>query len=112
MTIQMPQNDSNALDLRVVQVFASRVGRKCFLEHFCETDHPVLMTERELVEIARSKMLEQFIIHPQSNWPALQKIMMRMARHWVASHVDDHETSDRILRRIKEEIVEIIPKIH
>ena len=106
------QQNHDTLDLEVIQTLASRIGRKCFLEHFCEASHPVLMTELELVEMARSKMIEQFIIHPQNDWPMLQKAMTKIARHWISSHINDHEISNRILCKIKEDIAEIMPKIH
>lgn len=113
----MQENSLIPIGAKAVRVFAARLARKCFLEHCCSDEHPILSIERDLVEMARSKMMEQLLsIYRHgtlgSAQPAIIKMILKMARSRIASHVEDEEIQETIMQSVQSEIEVLFPSLH
>jgi len=52
---------AEAWDGKFLEKYAIRFARLCLLRCFCPPDHPILVTEIQLVDMARSKLQEEFL---------------------------------------------------
>lgn len=117
MTAHMYEERLGDLGAEVLKTFALRVARKCFLEHFCPPDHPVLSAEKDLVEVARSRMMEHLrMVFPGMKLsyvrPNVENIILQISRDRIAAHASDQDSRDSILGSVKEEISASFPTIH
>ena len=63
----------------------------CYLRHRCPPDHPILSTEIQLVDMARSKLQEELLL--KTSVDALMRMrddlefeIRQVAKDWVLSH--------------------------
>jgi hypothetical protein len=95
-----------------IRIYASRLARLCFLRHRCDDDHPVLLTEQELVEMARSRLQEQAVMRFGQDLEAksylLAATIRRLAAKWIVCTIDDEDERDVILTAIHQENVAAI----
>ena len=62
MTIEMDKRWYRDTDIpNFVKVYATRLARLYFLQHACSDNHPVLVAEQQLIEMARSKLQESLL---------------------------------------------------
>lgn len=116
MTIRMYEDDSNLHELKSLRLYALRVGRMFYLKYFCADDHPVLSTEKTMVEMARSKLLEQIYALPKSRMyhlkPHVESVIVKVAHEWLKKNLDDEDQLQKIIEEIKTEVGNLIPVFH
>ncbi len=105
MEIGTEEMESDSLKL-ATKTFAARYARLCFLRRRCNDDHPVLITEVQLVEIARTKLREQLLIRygsvgMQSRELKISVVIKSMARRCIESTLDDEFERDQVLELIE-----------
>lgn len=92
-----------------MRTYASRLARLCFLKQKCEQDHPVLLTEQELVEMAKSRLQEQAAIKfgasLESKAHILASSVRGIAAKWVACSLDDEDERESVLTAIHQDDV-------
>lgn len=91
---------------RSMRTYACRLARLCFLKGHChEPDHPVLQTEIQLVEMARSKLMEQVMMKFGPKSTGLESIeheLRAMAQCWISSSVDDEDEREIVMNRLEQ----------
>lgn len=86
--------ENNADIYRLITTYSSRFARLHFLKYFCFDDHPVLKTEINLVEMAKSKLQERLLIDFDSNniskiRPIIEGCIRNMAKNNLNAYIDD-----------------------
>lgn len=91
-----------------MRTYACRIARLCFLKGHChEPDHPVLQTETQLVEMARSKLMEQVAMKfgpgtATGNLETIENDLRTMAKGWICSSVDDEDEREVVMARLEQ----------
>jgi hypothetical protein len=104
--LQEMAGDARAPD--VVRTFALRLARRCLLEQLCPADHPVLDTERHLVEMARSKLQEHLIVaygpeRFETAVVALKAEILEIAERKTFNQIDDDALCHAVIDAIRRE---------
>jgi hypothetical protein len=78
-------------------IYALRLARLCYLRHLCPKDHPVLITELHLVEIAQSKLREYILSNYsleeiQMLKPSFESEIKQIARNKIKNQLIDWNT--------------------
>lgn len=47
----------------IIETYILRLSRLCYLKNFCHDEHPVLIAENHLVEMAQAKLQEYLLIN-------------------------------------------------
>ncbi len=80
-----------------IRVYSGRVARLLFLKKYCEEGHPVLETELNLVEMARSK-LQECLMSSRGfegmlrSRPEVERNLRASVKARLAHHADDPDT--------------------
>lgn len=91
--------------LTAVRTFAHRLTRRALLRRFCQSDHPVLAIEEDLVEMAKSKLHESILASftpediPKLR-PALEMAVKASAMEKVAGYDEDQNVKDEIVLEV------------
>ena len=80
----------------VFKVYSSRLARKLYLRRKCEPDHPVLVIECQLVEMALSRLAEIVLSTKANKFIVAEAIRIR-AEVCLRDLVEDPELRDSIL---------------
>ena len=81
-------------------LYAGRFARRCLLEHFCASDHPVLTVERQLLEQARS-CLHDFLLSNPHGRSEVEQHIRRLASEKVVAMVEDPAVCKLVLAAIR-----------
>ncbi len=80
----------------------------CYLKHHCSSDHPILSTEVQLVDMARSKLQEELLF--RTSVDALTRMrddlefeIRQAARDWILSRPMDEDVRASVLKAVDEE---------
>lgn len=96
--------DSDIIDF--VKIYATRLSRLHFLQHACSGDHPVLVAEKQLIEIAHSKLQEVLL----KSFSVREILEMRpyvvwwirsIAKARVCSHISNEAAREVIVSAIE-----------
>jgi len=102
----------------VFRTFANRFARLMFLHHMCESDHPVLVVERELVEMARSKLQEYVLVRVPNERlrvlrPVLEAWVRAVAQEKILSSDEEDGVKESVMTRIQNEsLADLLPQVH
>lgn len=102
----------------VVRTFALRLARRCLLEQLCPKDHPVLDTERQLVEMARSKLQEHLtIFHSRDDFEIVAAKMrtriVELAEKKTRHQIDDDALCHAVINAIRmENLDDLVPVLN
>lgn len=92
-----------------IRTYASRLARLCFLRRRCDGDHPVLLTEVELVEMAKSRLQEQAVLRfgrsLDSRAHILAATIRRVAAKWITCSLEDEDERELVLVELSQEDV-------
>jgi hypothetical protein len=105
-------------ELRVVWTYSLRLARRCFLQHFCTEDNPVLHAELALVEMAKSKLQEHILItvpvqDMQAYKPILKAKIRRIARSKIIRIATSEDVQEAAIAKLEaENLDDIFPSIH
>jgi len=100
---------------RAIRTYAIRIARKCFLECQCEEDHPVLINERHLVEMAKSKLQERLLANrmdPSKMASQLEAKIRYIAKLRISVLADAEDIRDAGTLVLEREHIEVFPPIH
>lgn len=97
-----------------ISVYAGRLGRLCYLQHFCGVDHPVYTTEIHLLQIAESKLREELLSQHsvenlQYSRDKIEFKIKNLAKHHISSQIDDDYDRDIIFDLIDKYKLGIVP---
>ena len=78
----------------LVNTYAIRLGRFCYLQHFCGDQHPVFLIETNLLQMAESKLREQLYVtygvsRLDQTRVELEKNIRSMAKHNISEQIED-----------------------
>jgi len=118
MILEMDRRWYQDSDIPVsIKTYAARLARLYFLQHFCPDDHPVLNTEKQLIEIARSKLQEALLktfsieeilkMRPYVVW-----WIKSIAKIRACSHIDGEEARDAVTSSIDSEKFDDLFEFH
>lgn len=103
---------------KLIHTFALRLARKCFLQQFCQEDHPVLSTELHLIEMARSKLQEHILATislkdlPKMR-PIIEAQIRMIAKNRVLVYIEVDTHKDAVIQVLdKESLDDIFPSVH
>jgi hypothetical protein len=93
---------------RCLRRYATRFARFCLLRHRCPSDHPVLSTEVQLVDMARSKLQEELLSGLSVDGLArmradLEFEIRQTARDWVLAQPVDGSVIAAVLEAVDRE---------
>ncbi len=101
-----------------LKTFSHRLARLMLLRIRCEADHPVLIVEMELIEMAKSK-LQEFIMTQVSKdsirllKPILETWIRVAAQERALSFDEDDYIKEQVLSAIlSENVSDVIPTVH
>lgn len=91
-----------------LRTYATRFARLCYLRTVCPEDHPVVTTEKQLLDMARSKFQEaMFSKYDEDDVPGIRPILeseiRRLAKSGLEQQISDLETRRRVSSSIDEE---------
>lgn len=94
-----------------IRTFAMRLARRCSLERICSREHPVMITELHLIEMAKSKLQEYVLINVPYILPeVLENQIRNVASMEAASYVNDEATRRAVMRAIwREKLDDLVP---
>ena len=92
----------------MIRTFATRLARRCLLEKLCPVDHPIMIAELALVEMARSKLQEHIMItYDHEDYPCvvtqLQQMIREIAEKKIRGQVEEEAMSRQIIQAIRDE---------
>lgn len=100
------------------QVFTKRLARLMFLKQICEADHPVLSTERSLVEMAKTRLQEYVFIHISNDKikmyrPLIETWVRAVTLERVMNYNEEDSIKESVMRSIQiENLSDLIPFVH
>ena len=94
-----PETSVNSKDTDVFRVYACRLARKLYLQRKCEPDHPVLVIECQLIEMALSRLAEIILATKANSYIIAEAIRIRTE---VCLHdlVEDKDLRDSIINEL------------
>lgn len=102
----------------VFRTFANRLARLALLRTKCEDDHPVLAVERDLVEMARSKLQEHVMVRVTGDSrrlfrPLLESWVRSAAMERALAFDEEDSVKEAVLTSLRsEESCDVIPEVH
>ncbi len=109
MTITMDRRWYRGTDIpNSVKTYATRLARLYFLQHACSDDHPVLIAEQQLIEMARSKLQESLLVSFSVDEilkmrPYIAWWVKSIARIRACSHIDGKDAQGIVTLSIDDE---------
>ena len=92
----------------LIDTFAHRVGRKCFLLKRWPKEKICIDTEQQLIEAAYSKLIEYLLISSPGElnkiWPNVRSQVAKEAERWVKLY-----SADNMSKRINNELIRFTP---
>lgn len=99
-----------------VKTFALRVARLLLLRRHCGADHPVLSTEEDLVQMARSRLQEYVLAHvPEVDEAraSVDRAVRELATRKVLLDEEDVDRLDGLLEDLRAfPLDDIFPRVH
>jgi hypothetical protein len=118
MTITMDKRWYRNTDIsEFVKIYATRLARLYYLQHACSDDHPVLVAEQQLIEIARSKLQEVLL----ASFSVDEILKMRPYIVWwikstakirACSHIDNEKAQSAVTSSIESEELNDLFEFH
>lgn len=112
------RNESSLQDSDAFKTFTRRFARRLLLKQHCHTkDHPVLMIEEDLTEMARSKFQEQLLAKiPSTRLKRLKSIIEKMIQKAVQERIlfadEEEDVKLRALDSIRTEDFGVFLVVH
>ncbi len=103
VTINDPLKGARGVE--VVRVYACRIARRMLLSRNCESDHPVLLIEQNLIQMAQSK-LQEFLLasFPDGEQDRVKKrvsdSIRRIAANKIRSSEEDQEVKEGLIQEL------------
>ena len=96
ITTVKPDTGINTQSTDVFRIYACRLARRLYLQRKCGPDHPVLIIEYQLVEMASSRLAEIILATKANKFIIAEAIRIR-TEMCLRDLVEDQELRDSIL---------------
>ncbi len=102
----------------IFRTFANRFARYKYLKHLCEDDHPVLIVESELVEIAKSKLQELVFTKISNDQRKVFKLLLEswiraVAQERILGYDESDDVKEAVMISIQNEsLASLFPQVH
>ncbi len=102
----------------VVRVYACRIARRMLLSRNCEADHPVLLIEQDLIQMAQSKLQEfllaSFVDGDQEKVKTrVSDSIRKIAAAKIRSSEEDQDVKDALVHELYlMDSNDLLPPIH
>ena len=94
-----PETSINSKSTDVFRIYASRFARRLYLQRKCESNHPVLVIEHQLIEMALSRLTEIMLATKANRFIVTEAIRVR-AETCLRDLVEDQELKRSILNEL------------
>jgi hypothetical protein len=96
------------MKMEPLRTYATRFARLCYLRTVCPEDHPVVKTEKHLLDMARSKFQEaMFSRYDEGEVPEIRPVLecaiRRLAKSGLEEQIPDADVRRRVSSSIDEE---------
>jgi hypothetical protein len=100
-----------------LRVYTTRIVRRHFLRKFCDSDHPVLNIETDLISMAKSKLQEYIISMLTPILPEFRTTIDKYVKDLASEKtmhldLDDEDKMEIISLIMGENFEDLIPIIH
>lgn len=120
---ELPKKPAQVFEIEVFEIFISRMVRRLIAVQFCEPDHPVILTEEQLIARSKSqiqKHLAETVGHWESSPWRIRKIVVirhlralakeRLLDHMNTQGLDDDAAKNVYKTILKTDFEEVFPK--
>jgi len=94
----------------LVGVYAARLARRAILRRYCQEDHPVLMIEEDLVEMARARLLEHVL--PEARDSRAAAVIGAASARVRSSEEEDHVKEAALADLSAMSFEQVLPLLH
>lgn len=92
--------------------YAARLARRAILRRYCFGDHPVLMIEEDLVDMARARLQDHVLETGADRTASAQAVRDAAAARVLASDEEDRVKVTALTEVVSMSAEEILPAVH